>query len=412
MKNNSKKNLVCFDTAYSLAQYEAGGLEIFTEGKLLNGYFNTIFVINIASNIKSPNVIGKSTLIKLSDHIEYLDVPLGRFRFLAAFKKINFIFTILSTLIAVIRICKKNNISFIRGEDAEINGFLAMLISKIMNIPLLIGVWGNPAEIRNYTGKPMWPYLLKFIAVEVFLEKLVLKFADRVMVQNENNKNFAVNILRSDEKIRFFKVSNQIDDLHYQDPKLRDKPPDFFKEFKLVGQKKIIIISRLEEEKRVFDAIKVISYLVNKKSMQVDFFICGVGPEESFFKKYASQEGIIDNIHFCGMRNQLWLSTAIPLMDLCISPLTGRALVEVALGGIPVVGYHRDWQAEIIEHNLCGYICEFGDIEALSNFSNLVLQNHKRAREMGSELRKKALKAFNKDDALKMEQSCYDELLK
>lgn len=107
MKNNSKKNLVCFDTAYSLAQYEAGGLEIFTEGKLLNGYFNTIFVINIASNIKSPNVIGKSTLIKLSDHIEYLDVPLGRFRFLAAFKKINFIFTILSTLIAVIRICKK-----------------------------------------------------------------------------------------------------------------------------------------------------------------------------------------------------------------------------------------------------------------------------------------------------------------
>lgn len=50
MKNNSKKNLVCFDTAYSLAQFEAGGLEIFTEEELLNGYFNPIFVINIAFN--------------------------------------------------------------------------------------------------------------------------------------------------------------------------------------------------------------------------------------------------------------------------------------------------------------------------------------------------------------------------
>ena len=64
-------------------------------------------------------------------------------------------------------------------------------------------------------------------------------------------------------------------------------------------------------------------------------------------------------------------------MDLCISPITGRALVEVALGGVPVVGYDRDWQAEIIEHNVSGYICKFNDIEALSNFSNLILLNHK-----------------------------------
>ena len=107
MNNSLKKNLVSFDTAYSLAQYEAGGLQIFQEGKLLKGYFDTIFVINIASNIKNPDVIGKSKLIQVSEHIEYLDVPLGRFRFLAGFKKINFLFSILSTIIAVTQLCKK-----------------------------------------------------------------------------------------------------------------------------------------------------------------------------------------------------------------------------------------------------------------------------------------------------------------
>ena len=409
MNSKSEKNLICFDTAYSLTAYKAGSLHIFQEGKLLDGYFDKLYVVNIASNIKNPHVIGRSKLIKLSEHVEYLDVPLGRFRALAAFKKINFLFSIFSTVISVVRLCKKNNICFIRGEDPQVNGLLALLISKIVGIPLFIGVWGNPGELRQDMGAAMWPYLLKFIAVEVFIEKLVLKFADRVLVQNENNKNFVVNYLKSDKKIRLFRVSNQIDNLHYHDPKLRIKPNDFFAEFQLLGHKKILIISRLEEEKKVLDAIKVISYLVNTHSMQVDLFICGVGPEEEQLKQYATKEGIIHNIHFCGMRDQLWVSTAIPLMDLCISPITGRALVEVALGGIPVVGYDRDWQTELIEHNITGYICDFNDIEALSNFSYLALQNQEKARNMGNELRNRALQVFNKDNALKMEQNCYDE---
>lgn len=84
MINNFKKNLVTFDTSYSLAQYEAGGLRMFQEGKLLDGYFDKIFVIN---------------------------------------------------------------------------SFLAMVTSKILGIPLFVGAWGNPAEIRNDTGQPMWSYL-------------------------------------------------------------------------------------------------------------------------------------------------------------------------------------------------------------------------------------------------------------
>ncbi len=411
MSSKSKKNLVCFDSAYSLAAYEAGSLHVFQEGKLLDGYFEKLYVINIASNINNPDLVARSKLIKLSERIEYLDVPLGRFRALKSFKKINFLFSIFSTVILVVRLCKKNDVSFIRGENPQINGLLALLVSKLTRIPLFIGVWGNPAELRHDTGSPMYPYLLKSIAVEVFIEKLVLKFADRVLVQNENNKNFVMNYLKSDKNIRLFRVSNQIDDIHYSEPKLRKKPDNFFQEFQLLGQSKMLIISRLEEEKRVLDAIKVISYLANVQSMSVDLFICGVGPEEEHLKKYAIENGVIDNIHFCGMRDQLWLSTAIPLMDLCISPITGRALVEVALGGIPVVGYDRDWQTELIEHDITGYICDFNDVEALSYFSYIALQDREKAINMGYELRHRALQIFKKDHALKIEKSCYDEFL-
>jgi glycosyltransferase involved in cell wall biosynthesis len=411
MRSKSKKTLICFDSAYSLSAYEAGSLQIFQEGKLLDGYFDKLYVVNIASNINNPDSVGRSKLIKVSERIEYLDVPLGRFRSLKSFMKINFLFSIFSSVLLAVRLCKKNDVSFIRGENPQVNGLLALLVSKLTRIPLFIGVWGNPAELRDDTDSPMYPKLLKFIAIEVFIEKLVLKSADRVLVQNKNNKNFVMNYLKSDKNIRLFRVSNQIDDIHYIDPKLREKPDNFFHEFELLGQRKMLIISRLEKQKRVLDAIKVISYLVNVQSILVDLFICGVGPEEEYLKKYAIENGVIDNIHFCGMRDQLWLSTAIPLMDLCISPITGRALVEVALGGIPVVGYDRDWQTELIEHDITGYICNFNDVKALSYFSYVALQNREKAINMGYELRHRALNIFNKDLALETEKSCYDEFL-
>ena len=42
MNSKSEKNLICFDTAYSLTAYETGSLHIFQEGKLLDGYFDKL----------------------------------------------------------------------------------------------------------------------------------------------------------------------------------------------------------------------------------------------------------------------------------------------------------------------------------------------------------------------------------
>ena len=94
---NSKRVLVTFDTAYSLNHYNDAGLIEFQLGKLLDGYFDKLLVINIASNINKkltlPGVIGKGKLLKFinsQDKIEYLDVPYGRFHFLKLFQRINF----------------------------------------------------------------------------------------------------------------------------------------------------------------------------------------------------------------------------------------------------------------------------------------------------------------------------------
>lgn len=412
----SKRILVTFDTAYSLDKYENAELIEFQLGKLLNGYFDKLLVINIASNINkkliTPGVIGKGKLLKFlhsQDKIEYLDVPYGRFHFLKAFQRINFFCSLISTLNTVIHLGKKNNYLFIRGEDALLNGLLAIIVAKYFKVPSLIGVWGNPDEVREDTGAPMLPRIFKFKIIEIIVERFILKMASRVLVQNENNKNFVVNAIKSDNKIRLFKVSNQLDDVHYSDPSCREKPKNFFNEFNLQSEKKILCIARLEEEKRVIDSIKVLSLLINEKLIKVDLFICGVGEEEENLKKFAREEGVLEYIHFCGLRGQAWLSTAIPMMDLYVTPISGRALAEVALGGLAVVTYNRDWQSEIIEHGITGYICDFKDIETFADLAFFALQNKEQSIEMGSALRNYALEAFSKEKASIIERNCYEE---
>ena len=414
---NSERVLVTFDTAYSLNQYNDGALIEFQKGKLLNGYFDKLLVVNIASNINkklsAPGVIGKCKLVNFidsNDSIEYLDVPFGRFHFLKKFQKVNFFCSLISTLLTIINLGKKNNYLFVRGEDPHLNGFLALVVAKYFKVPSLIGVWGNPDEIRKDTGLPLFPRLFKFKKIEIIFEKFVLKMANRVLVQNENNKNFVVNVIKSDKKIRFFRVSVQLEDIHYSDPTYREKPKNFFNEFDLQSEKKMLCIARLEEEKRVLDTIKVLSILINQKLIKVDLFICGVGEQEESLKRFAREEGILKYIHFCGLRSQTWLSTAIPMMDLYVTPISGRALVEVALGGLAVVTYDRDWQSEIIEHDVTGYICKFKDIKAFADLAFSALQNKEKSIEMGAALRNYALQEFSKERALIIEQACYEEL--
>lgn len=414
---NSKRVLVTFDTAYSLNQYNNGGLLEFQRGKLLNGYFDKLLVINIASNINkkpiTPRAIGKCKLVNFldsTDSIEYLDVPFGRFHFLKKFQRVNFFCSLISTLLTIINLAKKNNYLFVRGEDPHLNGFLAIVVAKFLKVPSLIGVWGNPDEVREDTGAPLSPRIFKFKIIEVIFEKFVLNMANRVLVQNENNKNFVVNAIKSDKKIRFFKVSIQLDDIHYSDPDYREKPKNFFDEFDLQSKKKMLCIARLEGEKRVLDTIKVLSLLINQKHIEVDLFICGVGEEEESLKRFAREEGVLKHIHFCGLRSQTWLSTAIPMMDLYVTPISGRALVEVALGGLAVVTYDREWQSEIIEHDVTGYVCKFKDIKAFADLAYSALQNKEKSIEVGTALRNYALEAFSKEKALIIEQDCYEEL--
>ncbi|MBD5782161.1 N-acetyl-alpha-D-glucosaminyl L-malate synthase BshA [Pelagicoccus sp. NFK12] len=89
----------------------------------------------------------------------------------------------------------------------------------------------------------------------------------------------------------------------------------------------------------------------------------------------------------------------------CLSILEGMFLGKAALafrvGGIP----------EVMEENLSGLLCDFGDCDAMASAIDALAAGPERAREMGAEAKKRALGRFTADRIVPLYLECYRQAL-
>ena len=95
-----------------------------------------------------------------------------------------------------------------------------------------------------------------------------------------------------------------------------------------------------------------------------------------------------------------------------LSPHTGRALTEAALGAAPIVAYDIDWQSELIESGVTGELVEFGDWEALSDATVKFLKDRSYARKMGDQVRLRALEMMDPVKLNQHEINQYEKLIR
>jgi len=104
----------------------------------------------------------------------------------------------------------------------------------------------------------------------------------------------------------------------------------------------LLCISRLRKEKLIGDVLKCMQYLV-KTNPNFVLHILGEGEDKDYFNQLIKELGIEDYVRLHGY---MPLTDIIPFYSLCdvyVSAITGSALREVALFGMPVVAYEMDW---------------------------------------------------------------------
>jgi glycosyltransferase involved in cell wall biosynthesis len=140
--------------------------------------------------------------------------------------------------------------------------------------------------------------------------------------------------------------------------------------------------------------------------------LIGGGEKESELRQLSRDLKIENKVIFHGGKSQEWISRFLPNMKLAIAPLSGRALLEIALSGLPVVAYEVDWHNEIVIQNETGFLVEYRNIELLSHeIEKFFALPESQRLKMGEKMRIKALSLCDRDTLRKSQNYFYQQLI-
>ncbi|HOZ49448.1 MAG TPA: N-acetyl-alpha-D-glucosaminyl L-malate synthase BshA [Candidatus Hydrogenedentes bacterium] len=177
------------------------------------------------------------------------------------------------------------------------------------------------------------------------------------------------------------------------------------------GEKVIMHISNFRPVKRVTDAVRVFKRVSERLNARL--VMVGDGPERLSAAGVARQLGIEDRIEFTGIRQDL--ETLIPRADLMLQPSEhesfGLVPLEAMACEVPVLATASGGTCEVVEDGVTGYLCEVGDIETMAARAIEVLGDTERAKVMGRNGRRRALRLFARETTVDRYESLYHRLV-
>jgi glycosyltransferase involved in cell wall biosynthesis len=380
----------------------------------LDGFFEHVWSVHpfatLVTSDKWGGKYGKPLFYQINNNHTIVEGKIGRTGLLKWIPPLNFLLSQIQIIIVLRKLIKKENIDVIRAGDVLYLGLLGWLLSRLTKIPFLVRIGGNNDKVFETTGKPIQPGLFKTRKIEKAVEKFVLKKADLVAGANQDNLNFALNNGARPEKATLFRYGNLINKLHFIEPDKRTGIDKVLNKYGLNSKQFILYIGRLEAVKHPDDVIKVLSEL-RKRGFDLKAALVGDGRLKSELKKLSDALGVTNQVIFTGNLDQETLSKLIPAAAIVISPHTGRALSEAALGAVPIVAYNIDWQPELIKTGITGELVAHLYTEGMVEAAIKILSNPSYAKSLGCTVRSRILEMMSPEKLDQHERSQYLTLL-
>lgn len=383
--------MLVFHSAYTFDDIKVRSLDIYVTSKDAGEFFESILTVSPIASLQyaaqHPLLFGKPDFYELDGRNTIIEGKIQRFKFIKGWKRLNFVFAQISLLITLISSGGLRNVKVIQADDPGFNGLYGYFFSQILKKPLVVGVWGNPARIRELRKVPLMPGLFPSIWIEERIEQFVLRRASLVLVQNSENGSYPLSVGVAPEKVRILPLGIGIHEAHFLPRSKRIQLPDELKFFGIENQFVLTCISRLEELKLVDHTILSCQVLKNA-GIEFKLVIIGDGREKEKLIALAKDLDLEKQIVFAGNRSQEWIAGFLQYVDVALAPLTGRALLEIGLSGCPVVAYDVDWHSEIVQSGTTGTLVTNLDHKSLGESVLELLQN----KSLRSDLSERMLK--------------------
>ncbi|TMW73572.1 N-acetyl-alpha-D-glucosaminyl L-malate synthase BshA [Alteribacter natronophilus] len=176
-------------------------------------------------------------------------------------------------------------------------------------------------------------------------------------------------------------------------------------------EKVIVHVSNFRKVKRVPDVVK--SFAKIKEQLPAKLLLIGDGPEHPVVRELVHRLGLVDSVQFLGNQKRVADLLAMSDLKLLLSEKEsfGLVLLEAMACGVPVVGTRIGGIPEVITDGECGYICELGDIDGISEKAVALLKDEALHTRMGMAARERANSVFHKDKVVRQYEELYARTL-
>jgi glycosyltransferase involved in cell wall biosynthesis len=402
------------ETDYTLEGVREREIEHSVLCRDLGGYFALVWSVHpFATLVTSPGwtpKFGKPVEHRLAPRHTFIEGKVGRFALLKHFFALNFLISQVDIFLRLKKLIRREHIGVIRAASPLYSGLLGLALARATGIPLVVRVGANHDKHFETTGRPMQPRLMRSRKIEKIVERFVFKRADLVAGANQDNLNFALANGARRESSTLFRYGNLVDRRHFIDPSARSDTAGPLAQIGVQRRKFLLYVGRLEPIKQPDHVLEVLRTL-RADGFGVKAVLAGEGRMRDALEGRARELGIGEHLVLPGNLSQAVLALLYPAAGVVVSPHTGRALAEAALGAAPVVAYDVDWQGELIEDGKTGALVEQGNVRKMTAAAAMMLSNPAHANALGEALRARVLKMLDPEALDEHERREYSRLL-
>ncbi|OGW84163.1 MAG: hypothetical protein A2987_00415 [Omnitrophica bacterium RIFCSPLOWO2_01_FULL_45_10] len=407
------RSILILDMSYTLKMFRENRMERALDSRKLDGYFDKVISVHPLAGIfeSGNNRFGDPVVTQLDDSHLFVEGKVGVSRAWRFVPPLNLLLAQIRLVRMLLRMARELKVKVVRIGDPYYLGLMGLFLARRLRAPLAIRVCFRYDEIFRLTGRPVMPRLFGFRWIEKIVEGFVFPRCDLIAGANEDNMRYAMENGGRPEVATVFRYGNLIHEDHWQEPGMRSGGDMQLAELGVKDEKILATVTRLVPMKFVEDAIRVVAELV-KRGHRVKGLIIGDGAIRKELEAMAMALKVEDAVIFVGNRTQGWIATTLPRATAIISPHMGRALVEAALAGVPIVAYDYDWQRELVIDGQTGYLVPNRDWMALADRVDSILMDPVSGQKMGKNAREKVLNLMDPERLVLHEQNEYSKMLK
>jgi glycosyltransferase involved in cell wall biosynthesis len=323
-------------------------------------HFDEVHVIYLYGYAPAPVKYGETTLLSVGTRFHALDLVLAPLR-----------------LLRVARVIRP---SAYLTADQVFSWWTAWLLRLVLRAEIVLMPVAHPDEIYQATGHSLSGLP---IAVERFLIDASYRAAAKVVttVQAATYVKWLRSYQHSKRKLQVvpciveeFPPAGLIDSL--LEVALRRGP--------LHNPPRLLYVGRLHPEKLTLELIDLMAAL-RQRGITARLVVAGDGIEMVPMQDRARQLAVADQIDWLGFVPAERLAEVYGDTDVFVSTVTGTALREAGLAGLPVAAYEVDWVKALLQHELSALLAPVGDAKALADCIARILHDDSlRARVAGN----------------------------